>query len=74
MLFPQSHHSLVAATKEGLSNSKTLKRFKMQSQFNDAFFTECILKSVNRPLEELALDGFVFRKCTSTLLTCSQLQ
>ena len=46
----------------------------MQSHFNDAFFTECILKSVNRPLEELVLDGFVFRECMATLLTCSQLQ
>jgi len=74
VLLLQSHHSLVAATKEGLSNSKTLKRFQMQSHFNDAFFTECILKSVNRPLEELVLDGFVFRECMTTLLTCSQLQ
>lgn len=62
-LFTQSHHSLVAAAKAGLSESKTLKKFRMESQFSDAFFTECILTSISRPLEELALTGFVFREC-----------
>ena len=62
-LFTQSHRSLVAAAKAGLSASKTLKKFSMVLGVQNLFPIDYILTSVTRPLEELVLSRFAIRKC-----------
>ena len=58
-LFTQSHYSLAAATKAGLSESNTLKKFRMELVY-PSFPADYILTCINNPLEELELIGFHF--------------
>lgn len=53
---------MVAAVKAGLSESRVLKKIKMELRYPNAFLTECILRSVSRPVEELELATIVFRE------------